>query len=202
MWFSGWIERFLVAWKVSSSYFLAFQVIWPFFHFRLKKHQNTYNPIASGSSQLYHSAAITANPYLASYDWRISIWLDSIYPLPPHQDLKAMPDRISRSITITHAPDFSHLGSLDVQIPVAAIWVIHLATAKLLDNCQSVQVKVRKFIRSLGPSVFLLASRFHQTEASRCRHSGIIQSRQSTANWNVVSPSVSEYLHNRPSSRP
>ena len=51
-----------------------------------------------------------------------------------------------RCITITHAPDFFHLGSLDVQSPVAgslAISVIHPVAAKLLDSRQSVQVKVR-----------------------------------------------------------
>jgi hypothetical protein len=38
--------------------------------------------------------------------------------------LKVVPYRISLSIAITHAPDFFHLGSLDVQIPVAAISVM------------------------------------------------------------------------------
>ena len=114
MWFSGWIERFLVTWKVSSSYFLAFQVIWAFLHGLDRRNLKT------------RIIPLLADPL----NYTIQLPLQSIqtsFPILHHKideyqygsSRSTQSMRNSLSITTIHAPEFFHLGSLDVQIPVA-----------------------------------------------------------------------------------
>ena len=84
MWFSGWIERFLVACIVSFSYVLAFQLIWTFFpSLDWRNLKTCIIPLLPDPLNHTIQLAITADrdilSYPASYDWRISILLDSVH---------------------------------------------------------------------------------------------------------------------------